>query len=76
MAEKQTPAPTPVDAAQLLREAYAALARRHADVAQQAAIHGDAGTRELAARLAGRLEGLQLAADILGVQLPEIDHAP
>lgn len=55
-------------------DAYLALARQHERVAQQAQTHGDVGTRELAAWLAGRLEGLKLAADILGVGLPDLEH--
>lgn len=65
--ESQTPA-------EALRATYAEMGQRHERVALQAQTHGDVGTRELAARLAGRLEGLRLAADILGVELPELDH--
>lgn len=75
-AEPQQPAPTAsVDAAKQLRAAF----ERAHDLRQRAAWEAldarEVGHFERAARLAGHLEGLRLAAEIFGVELPEGDEA-
>ncbi len=73
MAESRTTELTPE---QQLRAAYEDVAARHERAALEVHTHPDVGAIALAAKLAGRLEGLRTAAELFKVELPEADHLP